>query len=208
MTAGHASRVLMRRTLAGTALGLGMLALLVGDGPAARESVRVPSPDRLPWIDEYDDAPVDAVTVAVWLRDRRPGLSVLDVRPAPAYADFHLPRAANVPPSALAGVPADSAATVVVYGDTPADAQRAWVILRAFGHPDVRALEEGIRGWLVDVMNPVLPPPVTAADSLEFDRRANLSRYFGGLPRLGEPMDASGATEEVLTRMRRRGCAF
>lgn len=185
-----------------------MLGLLVSDRPETPEASRVPLPDRLPWIDEYGSARVDAVTVATWLRDRRPDLSILDVRPQPAHLEFHLPQAANVPLPLLADVAPDSAATVVVYGDGPADAQRTWVVLRALGHPDVRALEEGIRGWLVDVMNPLLEPPVTAGDSMEFDRRADLSRYFGGLPRLGAAVDSSTTTGEVLTRTRRRGCAF
>jgi len=193
------------RVLAGAALLLASLGLVVGDPPASRGA---PVPRVFAWVSAYDSARVDAVTLAEWLRDRRRNLSILDVRPADAFRDFHLPRAVHMPLAELGIVPADSAATVVVYGDREPDAQRAWLVLSAFGHQDVRALEEGIRGWLVDVINPVLPRPTTPAEEIEFDRRADLSRYFGGLPRLGEPIDPTARAEDVLTRTRRRGCAF
>ena len=151
---------------------------------------------------------VSALELAAWLRDRRPNLVILDVRPdSAAFEAFHLPRARHVPLVDLRSVPPDSGATVVVYADGGDLAARAWLVLRTLGHDSVRVAPNGAGDWLAAVLNPTLSTDATPEARLAFAAQAELSRYFGGLPRILPP----GAKRDSTTLLRstlRRGCAF
>jgi hypothetical protein len=70
-------------------------------------------------------------------------------------------------------------------------------------------MRDGISDWLTEILNPrrarAESPDVVAA----FEMKAELSRYFGGLPRItdDEP-EGMTSTAAVLTKTKRRGCAF
>lgn len=191
--------------LAGTALLLGVGAAVAGTpaGPSAALDRSLPelvAEDR-----------VTALDVAAWLRARRDDLTVLDVRPADAdFEQFHLPRARHVPVPGLRDTALARTGTIVVYADGGDLAARAWVVLRAMGYEDVRVLPDGVREWLTDVLAPTLSEDASPAEREAFAAQADLSRYFGGLPRIvpaGVSADTT-ATAGLLRRASRRGCAF
>jgi rhodanese-related sulfurtransferase len=154
---------------------------------------------------------VSALEVAEWLRARRADLTILDVRPdSAAFADFHLPRARHEPLTGLRKAAVDTGATIVVYADGGDLAARAWVVLRSIGHRDVRVLPDGVRDWVVELLNPTIAAGAAPEERERFAAQAALSRYFGGLPRVlreGETPDTS-ATAGLLRTTARRGCAF
>jgi len=164
-----------------------MLALLVlGTGTlAAIAGSAVPAPAA----DE-----VSAVDLAQWIRDRRPGLLVVDARAAEAFDIDRLPGA-----HLIVDIDADvlhSADTVVVYADARDDAA-----LHGLSNAQrVLHLHGGIAAWNEEVLFPVLRADANARQQRDFATRAALSRYFGGSPSLLDP----GA---VPARGRsRRGC--
>ena len=66
---------------------------------------------------------------------------------------------------------------------------------------DARVLRGGVLGWLDHVLSPVMPAG-TPAERARFDSVAPLSRYFGGMPRVGEPRPADAdpaRTEQAIT---------
>lgn len=69
----------------------------------------------------------------------------------------------------------------------------AWVVLDAAGL-DAAVLDRGVRGWISDVLEPVLPFDADAAMRADFERVAELSRYFGGTPREAERGEVVAAT--------------
>jgi rhodanese-related sulfurtransferase len=152
-----------------------------------------------------------ALELAGWLRDRKPNLTILDVRPdSAAFADFHLPRALHISFDRLREV-APGPGVVVVYADGSDLAARAWLVLRALGHDSVRVMPDGVGSWLADILNPRLPSDATPGARAAFAAQAELSRYFGGLPRVMTPGEAAGAdtgTAAWLRTTARRGCAF
>ena len=69
-------------------------------------------------------------------------------------------------------------------------------------------LRGGILDWDEEVINPVLVPASAEEGRKRNERIAEVSRYFGGVPRIGEPgarVDTANSSA-VLTRTRRRGC--
>jgi rhodanese-related sulfurtransferase len=204
------------RLLAATAAVLGALALAAGGAGASRGGVNVAALAR------EVEAEADHVTaweLAAWIRDGRNGLRVVDVRTPEEYADYHLPTAENLSLTALARGAFRPDETVVLYSEGGAHAAQGWMLLRARGIEHVFFLREGLYEWLTQVINPVLPADATATQRAAFDSVAELSRYFGGVPRAGGVVaadgDASaaipgaraeGGSADAVRRVRRRGC--
>lgn len=176
---GNSDRWITRGLAAG-ALGLGLLAPFAGSPYKANHAaIDVPALART--VAREEDH-VTALELAQWIKDRRAGLHVLDVRSLEEYERYHLPTAERLALDSVATVPFPADDTLVLYSEGGAHAAQAWVFLRALGYRNVYFLRGGLYEWLEQVMNPTLPD-TTAAARDAFSRAATLSRYFGGVPR-------------------------
>lgn len=180
------ARTGLRAALACAAVALAAAALLAGEAP--------------------DDRGIEPLALAQRIRDREPGLRVLDARGAAADPSLAVPAALFVDPGAPAAWPLDSARAIVVYGIDDAASRAARDAARSAGRADARHLEGGLAGWVDEVLEPVLPVPVTARDSSANDEIAGLSRYFGGLPRVAAPGEDAIDAADRVRRAARRGC--
>ena len=164
---------------------------------------------------------VEPLELARWIRDRRPGLTVWDVRTEAAWEDFHVPGAALVPPGDILAVEAPPRfGTLVVYGADGAASAEAALLLRLDGLSDVRALDRGVLGWLDEVMMPIVPDSIPPENAEAWAAVAELAEYFGGhthaessVPperwRLGAgERSPDAAVASVVRDARRRGCGF
>lgn len=184
------------RVLAIVALLLGALAPFAG----SPYGVRRPQPPlstggsrsyRNPMIAELaaqvarEEDHVTALELAAWIKDRKAGLRVIDLRSEEAFEEYHLPSAEWMTFEQLLSTHFATDETVVLISDGGAHAAQGWVFLRALGHERVYFLRGGVGEWLDEVMN---PPKTT-----------ELSRYFGGVAR-------GNRTADDVAKMRRRGC--
>jgi rhodanese-related sulfurtransferase len=213
----------LMRGLAVAALALGVFAALAGSPYRANHAaIDVAALART--VAREEDH-VTALELAQWIKDRRPGLHVLDVRSREEFDRFHLPTAERLALDSLATLPFRADDTLVLYSEGGAHAAQAWVFLRALGYQNVYFLRGGLYEWLEQVMNPTLAD-TTAAARAAFARAAPLSRYFGGVPRSdirttpvdesialpGAPRGASAVplpartTTARIDAVRRRGC--
>jgi rhodanese-related sulfurtransferase len=201
-----APRVTTNRALAATALVLGALAAAAGaPRPSTPGQIDV---DELASMVVHEQDHVDAIDLAEWIRDQKPGLRVVDVRTESEFVEYHVPAAENIPIEALSRAHFAPNDTIVMYSQGGAHAAQAWVLLRALGYKQVFFLSGGLDEWAIDVMSPVLPDDATAAEQQAFARISEISRYFGGIPHTG-PRPAPGAASpaaSVLTKLKRRGC--
>jgi rhodanese-related sulfurtransferase len=172
------------RLLAGAAGTLALLALLAGDPVPVRE--------------------VDALTLAEWIRDRRDGLRLFDLRDSAAFADFHVPTARVTTITALEHVELNANQPVVLYSDG-SGAEDAAVALRKRGLENVFVLRGGLYGWLNEVMNPQLPATISVQERAAVERVRALSQYFGGQPSVFSGPSAP-STDQIIKRLRRRTC--
>jgi rhodanese-related sulfurtransferase len=205
----------LRRGLLIVALVAGALAPLAGSPYlAAHGRLDV---ERLAAMVAGEQDHVTAIELAQWIHDRRPGLRVIDVRPAGEFAAYHLPTAENLELPALVRARFAGDETLVLYSGGGAHAAQAWVLLEARGLRSVFFLRGGLAEWLDEVMNPTLARDAPPAAVAEFERVAALSRYFGGVPRrvdapaagappAAAPPVADGDTAARIAVLRRRGC--
>jgi rhodanese-related sulfurtransferase len=204
------------RALAAAAAVLGALAIVAGGADASRQGVDVAALAREV---ETEADHVTARELAAWIRDGRQGLRIIDLRSPAGYAEYPIPTAENLSLTALTRASIRPDETVVLYSEGGAHAAQGWFLLRARGVERVYFLREGLYEWLTQVINPVLPAGATAEQRAAFDSAAELSRYFGGVPRgagVG-PVDgdasaalpiwtAEGGSAAAVRRVRRRGC--
>ena len=200
----------------GAALVLGLLAAFAGT-PDRSRNARV-DVDQLARAVEHEDDHVTAVELAEWIRDRRPGLRVVDIRTSGEFDAMHIPTAERIPLSELSKTPFRRDETIVLYSEGGAHAGQGWVFLRALGYTQVYFLRGGLREWLDDVMSPTFP--AVANDSVRkiIAHASDLSRYFGGSPRIGSariaessvpipvPRDSAGAAHAKSQSRWARGC--
>lgn len=134
----------LRRAMAIAALIFGGLALFAG------------SPYQKP-------KDVSATELATWVKDRKPGLRVVDLRPKAEFVDYHIPGAEH---ATLETLNVRDGETVVVVADA-ASAVRAANVIGRRGF----ILRGGFDAWREEIANPKKPTPI--------------SRYFGGVRRGG-----------------------
>ncbi|MFL5537819.1 MAG: rhodanese-like domain-containing protein [Longimicrobiaceae bacterium] len=214
------------RLLAGAAAALAIAALAAGDRSAAGTSTAGNAQVDLVALARAVDAEEDHVTaleLAAWIRDRKPGLRVVDVRGAEEFAEFHLPNAENLSLTEIARALFKPDETVVLYSEGGTHAAQGWFFLRARGIGHVYFLRGGLYEWMTEVVNPTLPADATPAQRAEFARTAELSRYFGGVPRIGgtaaptrvddpaaelpgRASEDGGGSTAAVRRVRQRGC--
>ena len=158
---------------------------------------------------EHESDHVTALELAQWIKDRKSGLRVIDVRSDSEFAEYHVPSAEHISLSALATLKPAGGETLVLYSEGGAHAAQGWVLLRSMGFTRVYFLRGGLLDWMEDVLNPVLPEQrgEVKSDSAR-DRVAALSRYFGGVPRVGSAVVLPPATTaaSAIARVKRRGC--
>ena len=199
--------ITLKRGLAGAAAVLALFAAVLGarderTGPSSAARSAPTAADLARQIENEDDH-VTALELAQWIRERKPGLRVLDIRTEKEFAAYHIPSAERMPLGSLAALEPGDAETLVLYSEGGAHAAQGWVLLRSAGHRNVYFLRGGLLDWMEDVMSPSLPADTSRA------RIAALSRYFGGVPRAGAvPLTGAPTTgaAAAVARVRRRGC--
>jgi rhodanese-related sulfurtransferase len=211
MSALSTSRPRMYRLLAGTALFLGAMAAIAGS-PIATSNGRIDVAALARTVDREDDH-VTSVELARWIKDRREGLRIVDIRDSAEFADYHIPGAERIDLTELVRTPFTKNETIVLYSGGGAHAAQGWVFLRALGFTQVYFLRGGLAEWLDDVMNPTISSSASDSARGEFEKVAAISRYFGGVPRVGDASSAAPhsavelpRTVDKVARIRGRGC--
>ena len=178
------------RALHALAVIAAFLAVLAAVAGPSSPSARLDAAALAAEIERESDH-VTALELAAWIRDRRPGLRVIDVRPDSEYQAYHVPMAERMTLADAVASPWKAGETVVLYSEGGAHAAQAWVLLRGAGVRDVYFLRGGILEWLDDVMNPA--------------QSSELTRWFGGTAReQAVPMPATAPA--AIRRLRRRSC--
>ena len=190
-----------RLVLAVIAIALAVGAAFVGNPSSASGALSTTStPDPIERI--------SAVQLAAWIKDRQPGLRVIDVRLPAAFDEYHVPTAVRLPVDALRTLTTSNDQIAVVYGDDDAQAAAAVKTMPTGGRRYV--MTGGVGSWISEVMSPTLVTGASAADRAAFSKTSELSRYFGGTPRVDVPAQQSaakpGTTSQAVQQVRRRGC--
>jgi rhodanese-related sulfurtransferase len=174
------------------ALALGLLALPARPYAGARVTLDLA---RLASLVEGEADHVTPQQLAEALVEGRSSYRLIDLREASAYAAYHIPSAENLPLRDLVAQPLSPTETLLVYSDDGTHGAQAWLLLKAKGLRAVYNLRGGLEGWKDEVVFPTFPESPKPEDRVDLERRASLSRYFGGAPRVAGGPSAGPAPD-------------
>ncbi len=194
--------------LAIIALTLAVLAWLAGS-PYEKTTRQEISPLLASLIPAPEDR-LGVINLAEWIRDRKPGLRILDLRTAEEFEQFHIPTATHVPLLKLAFSDLSSPGVTVLYGANEEQTLRGVLVLRTMGITPLHYVDEGVGQWLKQIINPTLYENPSSEERTQFQSASEVAAYFGGLSRTNVPRREGflDSTDEVLQRTMRRGCSF
>ena len=136
---------------------LAALALILGLAAAFAGAPRAIDVDALAKQVAKEEDHVTALELAQWIKDRKPGLRVINVGTSAA----RVPLEEDIPLESITKTPFAKDETIVLVADGGAHAAQAWVFLRALGHRNVFFLRGGVAEWNAEVLNPPTPTAVT-----------------------------------------------
>lgn len=143
---------------------------------------------------------IDAVTLARWIRSRSPHLLVnLATEPL-----VEIPGAITLTQAVEVLNQGGAPDTVVVYAFEGQDAWRQ--LLRA--DVKLRFLRRGAQQWYDEILAPTERRDASPEALRQFEERAQLSRYFGGIPRFVDSMPLEPSGTDEIRAAQRRGCGF
>src|SRR5436309_14712974 len=130
MTTDESRRIV--RGLGIAAAALGFFAIFAGSPYSARHGqIDVIA---LSQAVQHEDDHVTALELARWIKSRRAGLRVDDIRSQEEFDAYHVPLAERVPIDSLPQVGFAPNETIVLYSEGGAHAAQGWVFLRALGY--------------------------------------------------------------------------
>jgi hypothetical protein len=188
----------LNRKLALLAVALGTLALLAQPhrGPFVKLDTR-----ELASVVEAEVDHVTAPELAAWIVEGRADYRLIDLRTAQEYATYHIPTAENVPLTGLADHPLLRNEKIVLYSEGGIHSAQAWMLLRAQGHDAVYMVLGGLDAWKDEVLFPTLPADADAKARAQFERAAQVAKFFGGEGRIGTVAEAGQATSTTAPAM-------
>jgi hypothetical protein len=181
----------VHRALAIVALGLAALAAASG-GDALLES----PPPR-----------VGALELARWIRDGEPEVRVIAVQAdTQTHETLVIPGAELKTLGEVARESWQPGSAVVLYAENEALADRARSMVPASARANAYVLRDGVAGWVRTIASPILPTNPSPEQAAQWQEIAELSRWFGGVPRVGEASTDTDSLRAAVARIRRRGC--
>ena len=149
---------------------------------------------------------VTPVELARWIKEKKDGLRVIDLREPAEYTAYHIPTAQQF--SADVITPSEKPATLVLYSDTGSarDKEFAEALLPEGSTRQILVLRGGVNAWLHDIMLPRLPPNASTEQRQSYEDRRELSQYFGGRASALEPDSGRAPTAEAVRKLKRLGC--
>ena len=174
------SKLSLNQKLGALALALGALAVFANVAPG--HTVTVNAKELLTGVARAEDH-VTPAELAAWIIEGRTDYRLVDIRDEKAFANYHIPTAENVPLATVVDGSLSPTEKIVLYGDGGIHAAQAWMVLKGRGFTRVYTLLEGLDAWKDDVLFPVMPQSPTAEQQAQFERSAQVAKFFGGQPR-------------------------
>ncbi len=128
---------------------------------------------------------VDAETLADWILQGKNDFRLLDVRADSNFTEYHIPGAENVPLAEMLQHGLQKNEKIILYSDGGIHSAQGWFLLKAKGYRGVYILRGGLDEWKDRVLFPELATNPTPAQTVEFAKMKEVSRFFGGTPRTG-----------------------
>ncbi len=209
----------LNRKLAALLLLLGFLALFAGD-PYGGGKTTVDAKELALIVEKQVDH-VSVDELADWIIQGRADYRLIDLRSEAEYNQYHIPTAERISLPDLPNAGLMRNEKIVLYSEGGIHSAQAWFLLRSKGYKAVYMLMGGLDEWKERILFPRPPQQPTPAEELEWQKRVQVSRWFGGEPQteasesvvkaapaLPTPAlpAAGGKTERPQAKKKKEGC--
>jgi rhodanese-related sulfurtransferase len=181
----NATRILMAAMLA-----FGLVALFVGN-PYRGSKMLIDTQELAMIVGQKVDH-VDATDLADRIIQGNIDFTLIDLRDARDYDTYHIPTAINMQMAAIDFDLLPRNETIILYSGGGIHSAQAWFLFKARGYPSVYMILDGLNAWTDDVLYPVRSEGLQGEALVEFEKRAEVAKFFGGKPR-----NAGSASESV-----------
>ncbi len=175
-------KLTMNRKLAIMVFVIGFFAIFAGS-PYKGHTVTIDT-QKLAMIVEQEVDHVDVNELADWIIKGNENFRLLDLRGGFDYNEYHIPLAENVSITGLNEYPIMRNEKIILYSEGGIHSAQAWFLLKAMDFKGVYLLTGGMDEWKDEILFPVIPEVMTEEEKEIFDKKKEVSKYFGGMPQV------------------------
>ncbi len=185
----------IRKRVGILAIILGFIAIFAGS-PYDRSTTRI-NVKELTNISVKEDHSINADDLAEWIIKSKYDYRLVDLRNSEAYTQYNIPGSENIPIREMLNSDLMRNEKIVLYSDEETVAVQGWFLLNADNFKSVYILEGGLTCWKDQVLFPKLPAEPSKEQLALFEKKKEVSKYFGGQPQFGEEEQIKNETPEL-----------
>jgi rhodanese-related sulfurtransferase len=188
----------LNHKLALVAGALGLLALFAGNPYTGHTTTINVKELSVIVARELDHVSVDEL--ADWIIRGTSDYRLIDLRSAQEFAEYHIPGAENIPVTSLPDAGLLRNEKILLYSEGGTHSAQAWFLLKALKYKNVYILKNGLAEWKDRILFPSLAENASPEEKAAFEKRIEVSKFFGGSPQTGSA-GAPSAPHLVLPKM-------
>jgi rhodanese-related sulfurtransferase len=173
----------IRKRVGILAIILGFLAIFAGS-PYDRSTTRI-NVKEFALTSITDESRVNVDELADWIIIGKYDYRLVDLRDTEKYNSYNIPGSENIPVREILDSDLMRNEKIVLYSDKETVAAQSWFILKADNFKNVYILEGGLKYWEDHVLFPKLPAEPTKEQLALFEKKKEVSKFFGGQPQFG-----------------------
>ncbi len=173
----------VQKKLAITAVLLGILSLFAGN-PYETASATVNNKELSMIVEKQVDH-VSVDELAGWIIQGKADYRLIDLNDEKQFGEYHIPTAENVSITDLTNTDLLRNEKIVLYSEGGIHSAQAWMLLKTRDYKAVYMLSGGLDEWKESILFPALKEGYSRQDSLDFEKKKQISYYFGGVPHSG-----------------------
>ena len=173
----------IRKRVGILAIILGFLAIFAGS-PYDRSTTRI-NVKEFALTSITDESRVNTDELADWIIIGKYDYRLIDLREIEKYNSYNIPGSENIPVREILDSDLMRNEKIVLYSDEETVAAQSWFILKADKFKNVYILDGGLKCWEDHVLFPKLPAEPTKEQLTLFEKKKEVSKYFGGQPQVG-----------------------
>jgi rhodanese-related sulfurtransferase len=173
----------IRKRVGILAIILGFLAIFAGS-PYDRSTTRI-NVKEFALTSITDESRVNVDELADWIIIGKYDYRLVDLRDTEKYNSYNIPGSENIPVREILDSDLMRNEKIVLYSDEETVAAQSWFLLKADKFKNVYILEGGLKCWEDQVIFPKLPAEPTKEQLTLFEKKKEVSKFFGGQPQVG-----------------------
>jgi len=173
----------IRKKVGILAIILGFLAMFAGS-PYDRSTTRI-NVKEFALTSITDESKVNVDELADWIIIGKYDYRLVDLRDTEKYNSYNIPGSENIHVREILDSDLMRNEKIVLYSDEETVAAQSWFLLKADKFKNVYILDGGLKCWEDQVLFPKIPTEPTKEQLTLFEKKKEVSKFFGGQPQVG-----------------------